>query len=599
MDKETDIAAGHNLVVVESPHKARRIQVILDQASNKAWKVVPTFGHFVDLPKKELGVDPSNAFALAWITTSKATAKKLNAEAKKATLVFICTDPDREGEGIAQHVYDIMINHLDPENIYRATFNELTPQAVIDAVTSPGRLDPKLVAAQQARRACDRLIGYMISPVLWRQVGDGTTAGRVQSCVLNELVKRTRQRRSFVSQDQFYVHANLVCGGVATSERFQTSAEAQTLLDELKQTPVNIIEHISTEEHEPPSIFKTSQLLTTAHTKYNFSSSFTMTHAQRLFELGLITYHRTTSEAISPSVVDATHETIKGLCSQQFCSSAPRLGASSGAHEGIRACNPRMFPSQAKLDADCSKLYELIWARMLASQSVSAKVERQLVEYSIDPSKDAPATLTAKGFYYTFDGWHKPSGGLFKRAENKLDSNGLDIVDLEIKHTTTQPPSRYTEASLIRWMEKKGIGRPSTYAYILRHLQERFYAGSNGSGLDSRLRGEFITTFLNLVDDELLSTSFTSELEENLDAIATGQQTYVDVVSAYHKYLEPFILKAKTVWLTTSEKCPGCSKAFGVWIDKKDEPYLWCKACDKWVWAEIDKAGKITEAPSA
>ncbi len=558
-----------NVVVVESPTKARTLEKYL----GPGYDVFASYGHVRDLPPKDGSVRPDQDFAMTYQVEGKA-AKHLKAIARalaKADRLYLATDPDREGEAIAWHIIEALGSHnaLKGKQILRVAFNEFTKSAVKHAIANPRELDRDLVNAQQARRALDYLVGFTLSPVLWRKLPGARSAGRVQSVALRLVCEREAEIEAFRSREYWTVDADLdtAAGSGATAhlthldgvklDKFdlpdETAAQAAVAVLQRDGFAVASVERKDTQRHPPPP-FTTSTLQQEASRKLGFSAKRAMQIAQQLYEgvdldgerVGLITYMRTDSVVLAREAVTETRAVIVEDHGERYRPTEPRTYRSTAknaqeAHEAIRPTSPANRPRDVEraLDRDQARLYELIWKRTVASQMASAVFDRMTVD--IDAGAGA-ATLRATGQRVVFDGFL----ALYEegRDDPEGDENGrmlpelkpgetLSLVATRPERHTTEPPPRYTEASLVRRLEELGIGRPSTYASILSVLQERDYVRLERKRFVPEDRGRLVTAFLESFFRRYVEYGFTADLEDQLDEVSNGRVDWKDVLRAF------------------------------------------------------------------
>lgn len=581
-----------NLVIVESPAKARTIGRYL----GKGYSVVSSFGHVRDLPKKETGVDTANNFQPTYVVPQK--AKPIVAQLKKASgkadTIYFATDEDREGEAIAWHLKELL--SPPPEKVKRIAFAEITERAIKTALENPRTIDLRLVNAQQARRILDRLVGYELSPFLWKKVRPGLSAGRVQSVAVRLIAERERAIEKFTPEEFWTIEADLEAesgrftarlrakdGTVLEKLAIRTKEEAEAIALEAKTGPflvTKIDEKVMHRSPAPP--FTTSTLQQAASNQRGFSASRTMRIAQRLYEgvdLGeegptaLITYMRTDSVNLAAEAVDELRAVIMESFGPDCLPEAVRRYTTKSkgaqeAHEAIRPTDPRRTPDRVKgyLRADEAHLYELIWQQALASQMADAAFRAMTVD--IQSNRYG---FRATGSRIEFPGYLKVVGThSIKETLLPPIRNGetLTLEKLRSLQHATQPPPRYSEATLVRALEEHGIGRPSTYAPTIETIQERSYVTK---GPDRRFRPTDTGTAVNdiLVEHfpNIVDIEFTARMESDLDGIARGESEMVPVLKAFY---EPFHvnLDQKTATLTkrdlttkaTNLTCPQCGK---------------------------------------
>ncbi|MDM9631540.1 type I DNA topoisomerase [Robiginitalea aurantiaca] len=574
-----------NLVIVESPAKAKTIEKFL----GKDFKVTSSFGHIADLPSRELGVDVDNNFVPKYVVDSdkKALVKKLKDLASKAELIWLASDEDREGEAISWHLAETL--GLDSDRTRRIVFNSITKSAIQKAIENPRSIDYNLVNAQQARRILDRLVGYELSPVLWKKIKPGLSAGRVQSVAVRLIVEREREIEAFTPVSSFRVVAEFRTeAGVAFTARmgksFGTAEEARKLLEELKGAKFEVSSldtKPATKSPSPP--FTTSTLQQEASRKLYFSVSRTMQVAQRLYEAGLITYMRTDSVNLSGEAIEAAKNAIVTNYGDSYSKTRKFSSKSKGAQEAHEAIRPTDMSLQSpNLERDQARLYELIWKRTLASQMSDARLERTQVGISNDSNS---AEFSAKGEVIKFDGFLK----VYLEGKDEEDSEDQDGMLPELKTgqaltpdyiTATQrfsrPPYRYTEASLVKKLEELGIGRPSTYAPTISTIQNRGYVekgsvegspreylqfllestkiseknltetvGSDKGKLVPTDIGMIVNDFLVSHFENILDYNFTAKVEKDFDDIATGEEDWQVILKDFYKDFHPIVAEVE------------------------------------------------------
>ncbi|MBT8268279.1 MAG: type I DNA topoisomerase [Flavobacteriaceae bacterium] len=567
-----------NLVIVESPAKARTIEKFL----GKDFKVESSFGHIADLPSKELGVDVDRDFKPNYKVSSdkKAIVKKLKELAKKADTVWLASDEDREGEAIAWHLAETL--KLDKEKIRRIVFHEITKSAIKKAIENPRGIDYNLVDAQQARRVLDRIVGYELSPVLWRKVKSGLSAGRVQSVSVRLIVEREREIENFKPVPTYRVDAEFRTETGQTfkaklPQNFATREEAEAFL----KKNIEAAYQVASLDKKPASKsaaapFTTSTLQQEASRKLYFSVSKTMTMAQRLYESGLITYMRTDSTNLSNEARKGAEAEINRLFGSEYSSPRNFKSKSKGAQEAHEAIRPTDFSKQSiSAESDQVRLYELIWKRAIASQMSAAKLERTNVQIG-SPGFDE--RFSANGEVILFDGFLKVY--LEGTDDENLEQQGMlpalkvdqELFNNYVSATErySRPPYRYSEASLVKKLEELGIGRPSTYAPTISTIQNRGYVekGSvegverpytqfilkEGKIEESKLSekvgsdkgkmvptdiGFIVTDFLVNHFEHILDYNFTAKVEEDFDEIAEGKENWTEMMRAFYKDFHP------------------------------------------------------------
>ena len=597
------------LVVVESPAKAKTIKKYL----GKNYTVLASNGHIRDLPKSQLGIDVENNFEPRYITIRGKgdLLTKLKKEAKTAKKVFLATDPDREGEAISWHLATSL--EIDEKNTYRITFNEITKTAIQNAVKNPRAIDKDLVDAQQARRALDRIVGYKISPLLWKKVKKGLSAGRVQSVATRLVVDREREIEAFIPQEYWRIDAKLNKNGDRkkftshfygdTKGKVELTNEAQVRkiladIDGASYVVSDVVSKTKTRNPAPP--FITSTLQQEASRKLNFTSRRTMQAAQQLYEgveikgkgtVGLITYMRTDSLRISDEAKIAAFDFVKTTYGDEYAPDAPRTyktkKSAQDAHEAIRPSNVALLPEDIKdsVTPDLYKVYKLIWERFVASQMASAIFDTVAVDVNV-----AGYIFKANGSSVKFPGFMKI---YVESKENKEDDDGalpvlekgeeLKLAKLEESQHFTEPPARYTEASLIKAMEEEGIGRPSTYAPTITTILSRNYISRKGKALHPTELGTVITDLMVEYFKDIVDIEFTANMEEKLDAVEEGTIDWVKVVSDFYG---PF---AET--LKNAEEAIGKIK---IEDEVSDVP---CEKCGRMMVYKMGRFGKFLACP--
>lgn len=558
-----------NIVIVESPAKAKTINKYL----GSQYKVVASFGHVRDLPAKDGSVLPDQDFSMKWDIDS-AAAKRLNEIAKavkEADSLILATDPDREGEAISWHILDVLHQKkvLKDKPIKRVVFNAITKKSVLDAMNNPRDIDTSLVDAYLARRALDYLVGFTLSPVLWRKLPGARSAGRVQSVALRIICDRESEIEHFIKEDYWTITTQLK---TIRNDHFQArltmfnqrkisklDIQSQEQADQIRLMLEKAQYHTLSVEAKPTKRnpfppFTTSTLQQAASSKLGFSASRTMQIAQKLYEgieingemAGLITYMRTDGVQMAPEAIDTARKVIHESFGKDYVPEKPRFYSTKAknaqeAHEAIRPTDFQRSPDQVRnfLDSDQAKLYELIWKRAIASQMRSAEIERTTVEIEAQQG-DNHANLRATGSVIRFDGFI--SVYTDQRDEENNEENettrlpqintgeALTKEKVESVQHTTEPPSRYSEASLIKKLEELGIGRPSTYASTLATLCDRGYIVIDKRKLIPDAKGRIVTAFLENFFNRYVEYGFTADLEEKLDLISDGKLSWKDVL---------------------------------------------------------------------
>lgn len=558
-----------SLVIVESPAKAKTISKFL----GKDYKVSASFGHVRDLPKGELGIDVDKEFEPKYVIPTKARKiiSELKKEAAKAENVILASDEDREGESIAWHLKEA----LKLENPERIVFHEITEGAIKNALQNPRRIDMNLVDAQQARRILDRIVGYKLSPFLWKKIARGLSAGRVQSVALRLIVEREREIEKFVPVEYWSIEALLKKEKEFVAKlvgEIKNKQEGDEILKKLENAEyiVNSVEKKETNRYPAPP-FTTSTLQQTAANRFGFPAKMTMSLAQRLYENGLITYHRTDSLNLSEMSLFAAKKFITENIGQDYWAGKiikyrTKDSSAQEAHEAIRPAYPDKTPKSLKLDPRQQKLYTLIWQRFVASQMAPAKFD----SITADIKASSPAgeyIFRANGQTLKFDGFLKIYPAKFEEKDlpNLEKNDDLELVKLNPLQHFTEPPARYTEASLIKTLEKFGIGRPSTYVPTLSTIQDRNYVQKND-------QKKFFPTEIGFtVNDvlvqhfpEVIDIDFTAKMEKELDEVAEGkdtwQKTCKDFYAPFSKNLEQKYKEVKKTDMVkeTDKTCPKC-----------------------------------------
>lgn len=595
-----------NLVIVESPTKARTLSKFL----GKGYTIDASMGHIRDLPKGELGVDIEHQFLPRYIIPRDKRKKvsDLKKLAKKATQIWLATDPDREGEAIAWHLEQILTGHekdaTDPDqsgssdaSIRRVEFHEITESAIKQAFASPRQINRQLVDAQQARRILDRLVGYSISPVLWEKVKRGLSAGRVQSAALKLIVEREKEVQAFQKQEYWSIKASLETSNQdhfwadliesAGQKIAITTEEQATIHTKALESATYQVKSVTKKELRrfPQAPFTTSTLQQTAGNKLGYSAKKTMMLAQNLYEQGLITYMRTDSVNLSTQALDQARSYIKSHFSDSYLPASPRNYTSKvknaqEAHEAIRPTSIDLIGDSLegdKITRDHRRLYDLIWKRTLSSQMTEAILDQTTIDINADNY-----LLRATGSVVKFDGWMK----LFldaKKSQSEDEEEDtpndqqilpqlsekdlLKLLQLLPEQHFTQPPPRYSEASLVKKLEELGIGRPSTYAPTISTLEDRLYVTKSDKRFTPTELGTTVSDFLVKNFSNIVDFSYTAEMEDSLDQISRGEKKWKDALSLYYQPLAKDVEQAKQsaekvkIELEVTDKpCPTCGK---------------------------------------
>lgn len=551
------------LVIVESPAKAKTIERYL----GKKYKVKASMGHLIDLPKSQMGIDTENNYNPKYITIrgKGPVLKELKSAAKKAKKVYLAADPDREGEAIAWHLAQSL--NVDVHSDCRVVFNEITKDAIQESFKHPRAINMDLVDAQQARRVLDRLVGYNISPLLWKKVKKGLSAGRVQSVALRMIIDREKEISAFEPEEYWTIGAEFLKGKVGFEASFygigqdkyelKSEEDVKNILKQVKGNKFTV-DTVTKKERKrnPAPPFITSSLQQEAARKLNFRAKKTMMLAQQLYEgidlgkegtVGLITYMRTDSTRISELAQREAKEYIIAEYGEKFIQTEPRKEKkqtnAQDAHEAIRPTSTMKIPDKVKefLSRDQYRLYKLIWERFVASQMASAIMDTMSVDL-----KNGEITFRATGSKVKFAGFMKVYvEGTDDQVEEKDKylpdlQEGDEVIkkEIESKQHFTQPPPRYTEARLVRTLEEMGIGRPSTYAPTLDTIQKRGYVSLDNKRFVPTELGEVIHELMLEFFPEILDLEFTAKMEDNLDHVEEGKINWVKVIDDFYRDFE-------------------------------------------------------------
>ena len=565
--------SAKNLVIVESPAKAKTIEKYL----GKDYTVKSSFGHIRDLPKKGLNIDVDKGFTPSYEVNpdKKKVVAELRKAAKEAEDVWLASDEDREGEAIAWHLTQAL--KLDPKKTKRIVFHEITKTAIENAIKTPRTVDLHLVDAQQARRVLDRLVGYELSPVLWKKVRTGLSAGRVQSVAVRLIAEREREIREFKAESSYKVVAIFVIDGQELKAelvtKLPTQDDARTFLQAAAEA-IFTVDDIATKpgSRNPGAPFTTSTLQQEAARRLGYSVKQTMTLAQRLYESGKITYMRTDSTTLSGFAISAAESYIKGNFGDNYHQVRQFKTKNESAQEAHEAIRPTDFNTQeAGDDAQQKKLYNLIWQRALASQMAPAQTEKTEVTVGLSNRSEK---LIGKGEVLKFDGFMKVYGGVKDDTILPAVEKGqkLDLGSMSATQTFTRPPARYSEAALVKKLEELGIGRPSTYAPTISTIQAREYVERkdlegverkvqtlsllNGSISEEEITeitgadrnklvpthlAEVTTDFLVKYFPSIVDFDFTAKVEHEFDKVAEGQETWNKMIGEFYKDFHPLI----------------------------------------------------------
>ncbi|MBQ4166442.1 MAG: type I DNA topoisomerase [Oscillospiraceae bacterium] len=597
-----------HLVILESPSKAKTVKKYLGDG----YDVMASTGHIIDLPKSKMGVDIENDFKPQYVNMKDKSEiiKELKKRAKSSDIVYLATDPDREGEAIAWHLSHLL--NIDENAPVRVTFNEITKSGIQSGMQNPRKIDTDVVDAQQARRILDRIVGYKLSPFLWKKVRRGLSAGRVQSVAVRLIVDRENEIRSFQSQEYWSIDAKFIASSSKRAfsaklaevdgEKIEISDEksANSILERLsgaEYTVTNLKKSQRKKQPAPP--FTTSTLQQEASRKLSFQARRTMKAAQELYEgievpgmgaVGLITYMRTDSLRISDEAKAAAAELIKELYGADYLPEKPRAFRSKNnaqdAHEAIRPTTVSLTPDKLKssLTGDQYKLYKLIWERFMASQMQNAVMDTVSVDISA-----AGCLFKASGYSVKFDGFTKlyeesRDGDTEQGGTLPVITKGEKLKAKEVKGNQhfTQPPARYNEASLIKELEENGIGRPSTYAPTISTILDRHYVErESGNQIKPTALGEVITELLKSHFDNIVDVKFTAKMENELDSIEKGSVDWVQILKNFYGRFAKTLEKAETDMEGKRVKVP-------------DEPTdIVCEQCGKNMVIKIGPYGKF------
>ncbi len=599
------------LVIVESPAKAKTIQKYL----GPDFEVLASMGHIRDLPKSKLGIDVEHDFQPQYVNIDGKSdlIKSLQTAAAKSDFVYLATDPDREGEAISWHLAQLLALNTDEAN--RVTFNEITKSGVRDGMSAPRSIDLDFVDAQQARRVLDRLVGYKISPFLWKKVRRGLSAGRVQSVAVKIIVDREREIRAFVPSEYWNIDAQFKVGKPAVtfkakfygdeSGKLEISDEEQAnkILSELDGADyqvANVKKSVRKKSPMPP--FITSTLQQDASRKLNFTAKRTMSVAQTLYEgveisgmgmTGLITYMRTDSLRISEEARSAGERYIRSAYGEEYLPEKRTYykskSSAQDAHEAIRPTMPELSPDKVRNDLtpEQFKLYSLIWSRFIAS--LMSQCIQDTVSVDISAGK---YIFKASGYSVRFNGYtvlYQESNDSAEENEKSLPpmrkGDALELKSLEPSQHFTQPPLRYTEATLIKALEEKNIGRPSTYAPIISTVLHRDYVETEKKFLKPTSLGEIVTEVMENHFASVVDESFTAKMEKELDEIETGKRKWVKVMDVFYSDFAKTLAKAEEVMDGTKIKVPEV------------ESDVVCELCGRKMVIKSGRFGKFLACP--
>ena len=600
-----------DLVIVESPAKAKTIKKYL----GGNYEVVASMGHVRDLPKSKMGIDFENNFEPQYVDMKgkEDVIKELKKYAKKSEHVYLATDPDREGEAISWHISNML--GLDINDNNRVEFNEITKSGVKAGMSNPHKIDLDLVNAQQARRNLDRIVGYKLSPFLWKKVKRGLSAGRVQSVAVRLIVDREKEVKEFVPQEYWSIDAKFTApssrkvfaaklsaidGKKAELSNKEETDEVLKRLENAVYTVTDVKKRVTRKQPAPP--FITSTLQQEASKRMGFQAKRTMKAAQELYEgveiegmgaVGLITYMRTDSLRISDEARDAAAKCIEEIYGKEYLPPSPRVFKSKknaqDAHEAIRPSLPELTPDRVKasLTTDQFKIYKLIWERFIASQMANALLDT--VSVTIDAEG---CTFKASGYSVKFDGFTK----LYEEKKDSEEENNkmlppinkediLKLKEILGNQHFTQPPSRFTEASLIKTMEENGIGRPSTYAPTISTIISRMYVERDGKQLRPTALGEVTTDLMKDHFKHIVDAKFTAKMESDLDGVERGETNWVDTLDVFYKDFDKVLTKAEKAMEGKRVKVPD------------EETDVECDLCGRKMVIKIGRFGKFLACP--
>lgn len=598
-----------DLVIVESPAKAKTIKKYL----GGDYEVIASMGHVRDLPKSKLSVDLENNFEplYADMKGKEDVIKELKKYAKKCDKVYLATDPDREGEAISWHIANMLGLDINQNN--RVAFNEITKTGIQNGMGNPHKIDMDLVNAQQARRIIDRIVGYQLSPFLWRKVKRGLSAGRVQSVSVRLIVDRENEIKNFTAKEYWSIDAKMTAPSsrkifsaklaLVDGKKAELSDKAQTdeILERLSEAEFKVIsvkKRVTRKTPAPP--FITSTLQQEASRRMGFQSRRTMKAAQELYEgieidgigfVGLITYMRTDSLRVSDEAKNAAAEYIESKYGKSYLPSSPRVFKSKknaqDAHEAIRPSMPELEPSRVKanLTTDQYKLYKLIWERFIASQMSDAL--HDTVSADIEAEN---CIFKASGYAVKFDGFtvlYEESKDVKDNEENNkvlppVESGDIiKVKSMEGNQHFTQPPSRFTEATLIKALEENGIGRPSTYAPTITTITARHYVERDGKQLKPTVLGDVVTELMKEHFKHIVDAKFTAQMESDLDAVEHGEMDWHETLSVFYDDFSRTLEKAEKAMEGKRVKVP----------DEKTD--VVCDVCGKMMVIKIGRFGKF------
>ncbi len=598
------------LVIVESPAKAKTIKKYL----GSGYEVIASMGHVRDLPSSKFGVDVENNFEPVYVDMKgkEDVIKEIKKEAEKSDFVYLATDPDREGEAISWHLAQMLGLPMDENN--RVTFNEITKSGVTNGMAKPRTIDINLVNAQQARRVLDRIVGYKLSPFLWKKVRRNLSAGRVQSVAVSIVVDRENQIRSFKPEEYWSIDAKMTApsskkqfaasftGTDGKKTELHSKEETDKILKRLEGADYVVTDvKKSVRKKSPAPPFTTSTMQQEASKKLGFAAAKTMKNAQTLYEgveiegmgaVGLITYMRTDSLRISDEARDAAYKYIESAYGKSYIPSAPKIyktkSGAQDAHEAIRPSMPELTPERVKESLSSTnegkeqyKLYKLIWERFIASQMANASLDT--VSVNIEANG---CNFRATGFSVRFDGFTV----LYEESKDDEENKVLPVIEkgdvlklksIEGNQHFTQPPARYTEATLIKALEENGIGRPSTYAPTISTIMKRLYVERDGKQLKPTGLGEVTTQLMKDHFRNIVDAKFTASMESSLDKVEEGSTEWVDILSSFYTDFSDTLAKAEKAMEGKRVKVPD---------EETDEV---CEVCGKPMVIKIGRFGRF------
>ncbi len=600
-----------NLVIVESPFKAKTIGKYL----GPDYMVKASMGHLRDLPKSTMGVDIANGFVPEYIPLSNKSdlIDELKKAAKKADTVYLATDPDREGEAIAWHLKELL--ELPDEKARRAPFNEVTKKVVEEAIANPRAIDNCLVDAQQARRVLDRIVGYQLSPLLWKKVRRGLSAGRVQSVVTRLIVDRENEIRAFVPKEYWSLDVKLNrvnrpgsfvarYFGESKKRELESEAQVQEVLNDIKDKPFTVVSVKRADKKRaaaPP--FTTSTLQQEAARKLNMTPKRTMAIAQQLYEgidipgegtLGLITYMRTDSLRLSDEAMKAAGDFIKARYGKEYYYGSFHIfktkSGAQDAHEAIRPTHVELDPERIEksLTKEQYRLYKLIWSRFLASQMANAVYDTVSIDTDCEGHvfRSTNQSIKFSGFLAVYEEGRDDDGEeLGTPLPDLQEGEQATASEVKPEQHFTQPPVRYNEASLVKAMEEKGIGRPSTYATIISTIQDREYVNKVDKRLQPTALGEVVTSLMMERFTDIIDVEFTANMETRLDQVEEGNQNWKDLLAEFYKDFDKELKDAEAALDGVRLKVP----------DEVSEEV--CDICGRNMVVKIGRFGKFLACP--